>query len=109
MPPNVLQLLTRLRQIACLSTLVPPDYIEVRATTLVMKYGRAVKRVLLQTLQQEEERHAPLANISNEARKALIFKLKAAIDDATECPVRSFCTVAGRFYRTHTLHKISLP
>lgn len=29
LPPNVLQLLTRLRQLACVSTLVPPDYIEV--------------------------------------------------------------------------------
>lgn len=41
----------------------------------------------LQNLQREEQRHAPIVNLTDEAKRALILKLKASIDDATECPV----------------------
>ena len=63
----MLQLLTRLRQLALLSTLVPPNYID--------------------DLQKDEQRHAAIDTLTEEAKRALIFKLKAAIDDAEECPI----------------------
>ena len=67
LPPNVLQLLTRLRQLALLSTLVPPNYID--------------------DIQKDEQRHASTENLSDEVRRRLLFKLKAAVDDAEECPI----------------------
>lgn len=67
-PPNVLQMLTRLRQLALLSTLVPPNFIE--------------------DLHAEGQKRAEVADLTPENKKALIFKLKAAVDDAEECPVR---------------------
>lgn len=67
LPPNVLQLLTRLRQLALYSALVPEGYIE--------------------DLQKEEQKHVEVEQLTEETKRALVWKLKAAIDDAEECPV----------------------
>ena len=61
-------MLTRLRQLSLFTGLVPSNY--------------------LRTLQKEQNLAVAISSVSDEDRVDLLWKLKAAVDDNEECPVR---------------------
>ena len=82
-PSHVLAMLTRLRQLSLFTGLVPSNY--------------------LRTLQKEQNLAVAISSVSDEDRVDLLWKLKAAVDDNEECPVRIYdrCTGAVTAWLTH--------